>query len=82
METFGTGAIPEEEIASLIREHFDLRPGAIIRDLNLRRPIYRQVAAYGHFGRDDLDLPWERTDRAELLRQAAGLNVELPVAAD
>jgi S-adenosylmethionine synthetase len=82
VETFGTGAVPDEEIASLIQEHFDLRPGAIIRDLNLRRPIYRQVAAYGHFGRDDLDLPWERTDRAELLRQAAGLNVELPVAAD
>lgn len=82
VETFGTGAIPDEEIARLIQQHFDLRPGAIIRDLNLRRPIYRQVAAYGHFGREDLDLPWERTDRAELLRQAAGLKMELPVAAD
>jgi S-adenosylmethionine synthetase len=82
VETFGTGCIPDAEIASLIETHFDLRPGAIIRDLNLRRPIYRQVAAYGHFGRDDLDLPWERTNKAELLRQAAGLEVGLPVAAD
>ena len=63
--------IPDERIARLIDEQFDLRPGAIIRDLDLRRPIYRQTAAYGHFGRDDLDLPWERTDRAEALRQAA-----------
>jgi S-adenosylmethionine synthetase len=82
VETFGTGAIPDEKIARLIDQHFDLRPGAIIHDLNLRRPIYRQVAAYGHFGRDDLDLPWERTDKAEALRQAAGLVVALPVAAD
>ncbi len=74
VETFGTGRIPDEEIARLINEHFDLRPGAIIRDLDLRRPIYRQVSVYGHFGRDDLDLPWERTDRAELLREAAGLD--------
>ena len=80
VETFGTGAIPDEEIARLITEHFDLRPGAIIHDLDLRRPIYRQVAAYGHFGRDDLDLPWERTDKAEALRQAAKL--ALAVAAD
>ena len=82
VETFGTGIISDEKIARLIREHFDLRPGAIIRDLGLRRPIYRQVAAYGHFGRDDLDLPWEQTNRAELLRQAAGLEVREPVAAD
>jgi S-adenosylmethionine synthetase len=82
VETFGTGVIPDERIAGLIAQHFDLRPGAIIRDLDLRRPIYRQVATYGHFGRDDLDLPWERTDRAEALRQAAGLEVGLPVAAD
>jgi S-adenosylmethionine synthetase len=82
VETFGTGVIPDERIAKLIAQHFDLRPGAIIRDLDLRRPIYRQVATYGHFGRDDLDLPWERTDRAEALRQAAGLEVGLPVAAD
>jgi len=73
VETFGTGTIPDERIAELIDEHFDLRPGAIIRDLDLRRPIYRQTAAYGHFGRDDLDLPWERTDKAEILRQAAGV---------
>ncbi len=73
VETFGTGKIADEKIASLINENFDLRPGAIIRDLKLRRPIYRQVAAYGHFGRDDLDLPWERTDKAEALRAAAGL---------
>jgi S-adenosylmethionine synthetase len=82
VETFGTGRIPDERIATLISEHFDLRPGAIIRDLHLRRPIYRQVAAYGHFGRDDLDLPWERTDRAELLRQAAGIEVEAASLAD
>jgi len=74
VETFGTGLIPDETIARLITEHFDLRPGAIIRDLNLRRPIYRQVAAYGHFGRDDLDLPWEKTNWAAKLREAAGLN--------
>lgn len=73
VETFGTGRIPDEEIARLVNEFFDLRPGAIIHDLNLRQPIYRQVAAYGHFGRDDLDLPWERTDKAEQLREAAGL---------
>lgn len=73
VETFGTGKIPDEKIAQLISETFDLRPGAIIRDLNLRRPIYRKVAAYGHFGRDDLDLTWERTDKAEILRRAAGL---------
>ena len=67
VETFGTGSIPDEKIADLILRHFDLRPGAIIRDLKLRRPIYRQLAAYGHFGRDDLDLPWEYTDKAEAL---------------
>lgn len=73
VETFGTGSLPDEHIAALILEKFDLRPGAIIRDLDLRRPIYRQIAAYGHFGRDDLDLPWEKTDRAQALRHAAGL---------
>jgi S-adenosylmethionine synthetase len=73
VETFGTGRIPDDRIGDLIDEHFDLRPGAIIRDLDLRRPIYRQVATYGHFGRDDLDLPWERTNKAALLRQAAGI---------
>jgi len=74
VETFGTGAIEDEKIAELITANFDLRPGAIIRDLDLRRPIFRQTASYGHFGRDDLDLPWERTDKAELLRAAAGLD--------
>lgn len=80
VETYGTGQIPDEDIARLVTEYFDLRPGAIIRDLGLRKPLYRQVAAYGHFGRDDLDLPWERTDKAVLLRAAASL--DLPVAAD
>jgi len=64
----------------LVQKHFDLRPGAIIRDLQLRRPIYRQVSVYGHFGRDDLDLAWERTDKANLLREAAGLPVVEQVA--
>ena len=73
VETFGTGRLPSGQIADLVTEHFDLRPGAIIRDLKLRRPIYRQVASYGHFGREDLDLTWERTDKAELLRAAAGI---------
>ncbi len=84
VETFGTGRIPDEQIAALIDEHFDLRPGAIIRDLDLRRPIYQQVAAYGHFGRNDLDLPWERINKASLLREAAGaVPVEaISVAAD
>lgn len=71
--TFGTGKLPDERLAELVRETFDLRPAAIIRDLDLRRPIYRQTAAYGHFGRTDLDLPWERTDRAAVLREKAGL---------
>jgi S-adenosylmethionine synthetase len=82
VETFGTGRILDEEISRLIKEIFDLRPGAIIRDLGLRRPIYRQVAAYGHFGRDDLDLPWERTDKAEILRQAAGIQAQLDMVVD
>ena len=73
VETFGTGVIADEKIAALVMENFDLRPGAIIRDLDLRKPIYRQVAAYGHFGRDDLDLTWEQTNRAAGLRAAAGL---------
>lgn len=73
-ETFGTGKISDEEIEKLVLEHFDLRPAAIIHHLDLRRPIYRQTAAYGHFGRDDLDLPWERTDKAEALRKSAGLS--------
>jgi S-adenosylmethionine synthetase len=73
VETFGTGKIADEKIARLVEEQFDLRPGAIIRDLDLRRPIYRQTAAYGHFGRDDIQLPWEDTGKAEALRVAAGL---------
>jgi S-adenosylmethionine synthetase len=76
VETFGTGKISDIEIEALIRKHFDMRPAAIIRDLNLRRPIYRQVAAYGHFGREDVNVPWESTDKAELLRKEAGLAVE------
>jgi S-adenosylmethionine synthetase len=72
VETFGTGRLPDEALGSLIGELFDLRPGAIIRDLQLRRPIYQPVAAYGHFGRADLDLPWERLDRMGALREAAG----------
>ncbi|MBC7259740.1 MAG: methionine adenosyltransferase [Chloroflexi bacterium] len=73
VETFGTGHVPDDKIIELVKKHFDLRPAAIIRDFDLRRPIYRQTAAYGAFGRDDLDLPWERTDKAELLRKEAGL---------
>ena len=73
VETFGTAKIADEKIASLVDEHFDLRPGAIIRDLGLRQPIYRKTAAYGHFGRDDIEFPWERTDKAAALKQAAGV---------
>lgn len=73
VDTFGTGLLPDEKLVNIVRELFDLRPGAIIRDLDLRRPIYRQVAVYGHFGRSDLDLPWERLDKVEALRSAAGL---------
>lgn len=73
VETFGTGKVSDEVIMRLVDEHFDLRPGAFIRDLDLRRPIYRQTAAYGHFGRTDVDLPWERTDKADALRKAAGI---------
>ena len=73
VETFGTGKLADATIEALIRKHFDMRPAAIIRDLELRRPIFRQVAAYGHFGRDDVAVPWERTDKADLLRQDAGL---------
>ena len=79
IETFGTGRVDDETILRVIGESFDLRPAAIIRDLDLRRPIYLPTASYGHFGREDIDAPWERTDRVELLRQAAGLG-EAPVA--
>ena len=73
VETFGTGKLADDKLTELVKKHFDLRPAAIIDNLDLRRPIYRQVAAYGHFGRTDIDIPWERTDKAELLRQEAGL---------
>jgi S-adenosylmethionine synthetase len=72
VQTWGTGVMPDTRLEQLIQRTFDLRPGAIIRDLDLRRPLYRQTAAYGHFGRDDLDLPWERVDRVDELRAAAG----------
>jgi len=71
LQTFGTGVLPDTALADLVERTFDLRPGAIIANLDLRRPIYRPTAAYGHFGRSDLDLPWERTDRAASLREAA-----------
>jgi len=73
IETSSTGKVPDEVITSLVNKHFDFRPEAIIRALDLRRPIYRQTAAYGHFGREDLDLPWEKTDKAKILRKEAGL---------
>jgi len=71
VDTFGTGKIPDERLGKLVDQHFDLRPGLIIKNLKLRRPLYKQVAAYGHFGRDDLDLPWEKTDKAKELKKAA-----------
>jgi S-adenosylmethionine synthetase len=71
IETFGTARVGQEVLLDLVNKHFDLRPGAIIRDLDLRRPIYRPTACYGHFGRDDLDLPWEKTDKAEILKKEA-----------
>jgi S-adenosylmethionine synthetase len=80
IETYGTGHVSDERILGLIEEHFDLRPAAIIENLNLRRPIYQQTAAYGHFGRPDLDLPWERVDIAPALASAAGLRDPQPVA--
>jgi len=73
VETFGTAKIADEKIAELVDEHFDLRPGAIIRDLGLRKPIYRKTSAYGHFGRDDIEFPWEKTDKAAALKKAAGV---------
>jgi len=71
IETFGTGKVPDETIAKMINQHFDLRPAAIIRNLDLRRPIYRKTACFGHFGRDDLNLPWEKTDKAAVLKAEA-----------
>jgi S-adenosylmethionine synthetase len=71
VDTFGTGKIGDDDLATLVRKHFDLRPAGIIKELDLRRPIYRQTAAYGHFGRNDLDVPWEKTDKAAILKQDA-----------
>jgi S-adenosylmethionine synthetase len=84
VETFGTAKVDDDVIIKLIEDHFDLRPGAIIRDVGLRRPIYEQTAAYGHFGRTDIDLPWERTDKADTLRAAAAAaaaDARVPVGA-
>ncbi len=81
VESFGTGKLPDEDLQRLIERHFDLRPASIIAALDLRRPIYRQTAAYGHFGRPDLDLPWERTDKAELLASEVGVTLPEPVSA-
>ena len=78
VDCFGTERVPVAKIEELVREHFDLRPGAIIRDLELSRPIFAQTAAYGHFGREEHDFTWERTDRADALRAAAGLEEEVP----
>ena len=71
VETFGTSAVSEDQLNELVRRHFDLRPGAIIANMNLKRPIYRPTAAYGHFGRDDLGVAWELTDKAEAMRADA-----------
>jgi S-adenosylmethionine synthetase len=76
VETYGTERVPKTKIIELVEKHFDLRPGAIIRDLDLRRPIYRKTAAYGHFGRDDHDFTWEKTDKAEALKRDAGVGQE------
>jgi S-adenosylmethionine synthetase len=73
VETFGTGIIPDEAIAELVKKHFDLRPAAIIQHLDLRRPIYKQTAAFGHFGREDLDLPWERLDKVDAIKADIGI---------
>ena len=76
VDTFGTGKVSDEEIIRLINEHFDLRPAGIIQSLNLRRPIYQPTAAFGHFGRTDIDAPWEALDKVPMLRKGAGANVE------
>ena len=72
-ETFGTNKIPDPEIISVVNRHFDLRPGAIIRDLDLRRPIYSQTASYGHFGRTDIELPWEQTNKVEDIKKSINI---------
>lgn len=69
MDTFGTGKLDSEKLVEIVRENFDLRPAGIIKTLNLRRPIYKQTAAYGHFGRNDLDLPWEKLDKVDVLKK-------------
>ena len=79
VDCFGTNVVSQETIESLIHEHFDLRPGAIIRDLDLRRPIYQSTASYGHFGRENAGFTWERTDKADALRAAAGIATPAPV---
>jgi S-adenosylmethionine synthetase len=76
VETFGTGRISDEEMNRLINEHFDLRPAGIIQSLNLRRPIYQPTAAFGHFGRTDIDAPWEALDKVPMLHQGIGANTE------
>jgi len=76
VDTFGTGKVSDEEIIRLINEHFDLRPAGIIQSLNLRRPIYQPTAAFGHFGRTDIDAPWESLDKVPMLRKGVGANVE------
>jgi len=81
-QTFGTGRVSDAEIVRLIEDHFDLRPAAIRRDLDLHRPIFQKTAAYGHFGREDRDFTWEATDKAQALRAAAGLREPTAVAAD
>ena len=73
VDTYGTGKVSEEKLVELVRNNFDLRPAGIIRMLDLRRPIYKQTAAYGHFGRTDLDVPWEQVDKADALKAQAGL---------
>ena len=77
VDTFGTGKVSDEEIIRLINEHFDLRPAGIIQSLNLRRPIYQPTAAFGHFGRTDIDAPWEALDKVPMLRKGVGANVEI-----
>ena len=79
VETYGTERIPTPKIVELVEKHFDLRPGAIIRDLDLRRPIYRKTAAYGHFGREDHDFTWEQTDKADALKRDAGIGEKAKV---
>ena len=73
VDTFGTGKLPDDKISEIVKKHFDFRPKSIISQLNLRRPIFKKTAAYGHFGRNDPDFTWEKTDKAELLKQEAGL---------